>query len=354
MVKIYSEKEYIDRSGLPAKVLRIIGVPIYTMKISKGWRKHKYLLGLLKIREKDWTKEYYSLGIRIFRREDKFKKLEILNNNINNKIIKNINEKYEILNRKIDDIFYNASVLTQVPIIHKYFGNYKRIHENENIIIFACGPTVNIYDNEIEGKYIGINGAVRIKDDLDYLFLTDKFVQDATLNEEIDAYKGNNCKKFYSVLPLRRTKGIDSNRLPQINLYNSNANIFMYEDAYESKWAVELEVEAFGDFGGTVFAALQFALYTHPKKIYLVGCDCSNGYAYSSNINYSYSHQIRHYEMFKNFVAQSYPDVEIISVNPIGLKGMFKDVYTQKYLDQNLDVKMGLGSNMEVLAGVYV
>ena len=34
----------------------------------------------------------------------------------------------------------------------------------------------------------------------------------------------------------------------------------------------------------------------------------------------------------KDFVAMFYPDVEIISINPVGLKGLFKDVYTKEYL----------------------
>ena len=30
-----------------------------------------------------------------------------------------------------------------------------------------------------------------------------------------------------------------------------------------------------------------------------------------------------------------YPDTEIISINPIGLKGIFKDVYTEDFLNDN-------------------
>jgi len=35
----------------------------------------------------------------------------------------------------------------------------------------------------------------------------------------------------------------------------------------------------------------------------------------------------------KKFAALHYPDTEIISVNPVGLKGMFHDMYTESYLD---------------------
>ena len=34
---------------------------------------------------------------------------------------------------------------------------------------------------------------------------------------------------------------------------------------------------------------------------------------------------IEAYKKFKQFAQKYYPDVEIISINPVGLKGLFKD-----------------------------
>ena len=34
---------------------------------------------------------------------------------------------------------------------------------------------------------------------------------------------------------------------------------------------------------GTTFSALQFILHGNPKRIFLVGCDCSAGYAYGGD-----------------------------------------------------------------------
>ncbi|GHV21941.1 hypothetical protein FACS189494_08050 [Spirochaetia bacterium] len=39
------------------------------------------------------------------------------------------------------------------------------------------------------------------------------------------------------------------------------------------------------------------------------------------------------WEIFRNFIEIFYPDVEIISVNPVGLKGMFDDIYTNSCED---------------------
>lgn len=87
-------------------------------------------------------------------------------------------------------------------------------------------------------------------------------------------------------------------------------------------------------FYSVAFQALNFAAYTYPKKLYLVGCDCSNsGYFDGSkqlfaNVNL----WIKGYQKFKLFMEHFYPDTEIISINPIGLKGIFKDVYTEDFL----------------------
>jgi hypothetical protein len=42
--------------------------------------------------------------------------------------------------------------------------------------------------------------------------------------------------------------------------------------------------------------------------------------------------------MFRDFVNKNYEQNEIISVNPVGLKGMFKEVYTQSYLNEHPEI----------------
>ena len=80
------------------------------------------------------------------------------------------------------------------------------------------------------------------------------------------------------------------------------------------------------------FPALTFALWTNPKRIYLVGCDCADvGYSKIENkspdvLNASV-HKIKTgWNAFKEFACKNYPNTKIISINPIGLKGMFSDI----------------------------
>ena len=84
-----------------------------------------------------------------------------------------------------------------------------------------------------------------------------------------------------------------------------------------------------------------FALWTNPKKIYLVGCDCSGGYFDDLKFKISRGKLIKSWKKVGRFAKLNYPDTEIISVNPIGLKGLFKDVYTKDFAE-TLDSKDGL------------
>lgn len=76
------------------------------------------------------------------------------------------------------------------------------------------------------------------------------------------------------------------------------------------------------------------------KKIYLVGCDASNnGYYYNNDLNYlDLTRVLLGWNKIKEFKDIYYPNTEIISINPVGLKGLFdKDVYTKDgvYVDEN-------------------
>ena len=99
------------------------------------------------------------------------------------------------------------------------------------------------------------------------------------------------------------------------------------------------------DFYSVSFGALQFAIWTHPKRIYLVGLDTvPNGSFDGRQNSYNFSEMLHGYLLFKEFIAMRFPEIDIISVNPIGLKGLFHDVYTSSYLSQHKEIQ-----NVEIL-----
>jgi hypothetical protein len=67
--------------------------------------------------------------------------------------------------------------------------------------------------------------------------------------------------------------------------------------------------------------------------LYLAGCDCSNNGCFykaeSAGADGSNTLEIdrlvQGYVWFKKFARRYYPETEIISLNPVGLRGMFVD-----------------------------
>ncbi|MCD7780642.1 MAG: hypothetical protein LUH05_08230 [Candidatus Gastranaerophilales bacterium] len=99
---------------------------------------------------------------------------------------------------------YKKRVLAQVKPLHKAFAPYRRINEGKSVVLLACGSTIKKFVPVKDVIYVGVNGALRFNIPLDYLFLTDLIKNDKTVNDEIDNYSGNDCKKFYAILPQRR------------------------------------------------------------------------------------------------------------------------------------------------------
>lgn len=99
-------------------------------------------------------------------------------------------------------------------------------------------------------------------------------------------------------------------------------------------------------FYSIAFQAIHFALFTNAKRIYLVGCDCTNaGYFDGSKqrlsdlvAKTSVPHWLDGYQKVKAFVERFYPDTEIISVNPMGLRGLYSDVYTDDFIADHPEI----------------
>lgn len=291
---------------------------------------------IIKVKKDENSKRIYFCGIEIYKQKTcNFKTKHYF-------LGVKYSESYEInpIIKELEDIKYNLPIQVQAPIVHAYLQKYRNCNQDKDVVIVACGPTVNYYNPISNAKHLSINRAVVFdKIEFDYAFLTDNFSTNDT-NIMVDNYIGNDCEKFYCLIPERRFKQIkhltNCAQIPMYNYLNSQANILLLEDVVSHKWARELSFEPLGDFEGTVFSALQFLLYTHPRKIYLVGCDETQGYFYDNDkqevkVN-DYSLNI--WKSFKKFADYEYPDVEIVSLNPIGLKGLFNDMYTEAYINE--------------------
>lgn len=251
---------------------------------------------------------------------------------------------YDRLHRLIfGDLEYRLYRLNQYNIetekLHeRTFRPFKNKHNGQDIVIVACGPSAVNYKPISGAIHIAINRATRFTNiDFDYLFIEDGGPKLRDFVDEMNAYqnKGKTCQKFYGIQsPDIRATGnvISESDAILANASRYHTDCFTKYRGFTAEFAFDITTRAFGSFGSTVFSALQFALWTNPKRIYLVGCDCTaTGHFYNkSESTYLNQNQLRNgYLTLKKFVASYYPTTEIISINPVALKGMFSDIYQQ-------------------------
>ncbi len=291
--------------------------------------------------------------------EAKINLLDIKSDNINNrlnnseKIDKNfntINEKInnqdkkllsieDNLNKKMpEQISQKISQGLSTAFLHqKTFSKYKNIHQGKEVVLLATGPTLNQYEPIKNAIHVGVNSAFMFdKVKLDYLFMLD---YQANKKHIIKAnnYERNTCKKFYGLFKNKSLLNIPENEADIANAqrYYINDNDFNYNEQIN----YDISTNSLACFWSVIFQATQFALYTNPEKIYLVGCDCnSSGHFNSSKSNFKSEtsaemHLIKMndgWKKIKEFAQIYYSNTEIVSINPVGLKGLFKDIYTEE------------------------
>ncbi|EGY4797931.1 glycosyltransferase [Campylobacter coli] len=241
-------------------------------------------------------------------------------------INKKIMQKLVGIENKVSNLKANI----QAACIHPgIFAKYKNIFENQEIVIVGTGPSANLYKNPIKNTiHIGLNRAFMLENiKLDYLFINDAIHPEGDF--ELRKFINNNpdCKIFLGLLPDRFLNSQTHYRHHPNLLHYSHISPYIME--YAHIWGYDISYEAIGDFGNVAFSALQFACFTNPSKIYLVGCDCSSGHFYENDfyMNHSLEHNVKTWNKIKTIVNKFYSHMEIISINPIGLKGLFKDIY---------------------------
>jgi lipopolysaccharide biosynthesis glycosyltransferase len=230
-----------------------------------------------------------------------------------------LNEKFARLN------YYNETLSVAQKLHQQVFSKYKNVNKGKCVVLVATGPSLNDFKPINDAIYLGVNKAFQYeKVKFDYLFLQD---YSGPTPNYIDDFCKYNAKKFL---------GITSDYLlPQCIIpakYGDFEGVERFCVAHpteKSNFTYDISTLPFGDFYSIVFPAMQFLLWTNPSKIYLVGCDCNqSGYANSNQKNLLYINKvIDGWEKMKKFAKAYYPDTEIISINPVGLKGVFKDEY---------------------------
>lgn len=224
------------------------------------------------------------------------------------------------------------------------FSKYKNIYQGKDIVVVGSGPTLHNYTMLKDAIHIGVNHTFTVdKLNLDYLFIQDylnlnKTEQEKNSQKIANNYHKDTCKKMYGVHYLERIN------IPEENVCEANAERYyflnhFYPSTPYATFSSDITTRPLNEWGSVIFAAMEFALYTHPKRIFLVGCDCTaKGHIYWKDRNASelvYDRIYYGWERIKDFAHFHYPDTEIISINPVRLKGLFTDVYTESYVNSH-------------------
>ncbi len=216
------------------------------------------------------------------------------------------------------------------------FLEFKYCHTGKSVVIVATGPSMKYYKQLPGMPHIGVNAAFKNENiKLDYYFTTDY----ENRNGWFQDLKNYDFIKFFG----QYSNGIfrDRFQIPEQIVQENHARKF-FQGAPSEDIHINIEYYPLMGFYSIAFQALHFALYTNAKNIYLVGCDCSaDGYFDGTKQIADVTQPggipiwVKGYQKLKEFAERFYPETEIISINPVGLKGLFRDVYTESYLEDH-------------------
>lgn len=239
-----------------------------------------------------------------------------------------------ILHQMLNDINrINQQNISTALMHQKTFGPFKNVNRGKDVVVVGCGPSVNDYVPVAGAVHIGVNAAHRNKKiAFDYLFQQDKG-PGREMMDSLNAYAPDGkCVKFYGIYNEPSWGCMHSTESDVI----AGGGLRYRTDSIdwcgpsETHFSLDIATCPLADYGTVVFSALQFALWTNPKRILLVGCDCTpSGHFYQAGekTGLSLGRIFYGYRQFKLFAEHFYPGTEIISVNPVGLKGYFRDWY---------------------------
>lgn len=234
----------------------------------------------------------------------------------------------------LTDIYMPAMVQHQ-----KVFPKYKGINRGRTVVAVGTGPTLDYY-NPISGAvHMGMNNAI-YREDIKYDYYFNAHYDDQSEELFKKVLEQDDLVKFFVIyyrskdtfIPeyLREQKGVET---IYVDSYDYDLYGSRFENARKFVFPLDISVSPIKSYGTTFYGMFQFALWTHPEKIYIVGADCSKGYARCANdasvIDHSW--MVRPWRKLAEFAKMNYPDIEIIALNPVGAKGIFKDEYTAGY-----------------------
>ena len=217
------------------------------------------------------------------------------------------------------------------------FDDYKGAFQGRDVVIVASGPTLDYYEPIPDAIHIGVNaviGSDRIPHDIHF---AQDFGGGGGLERVLRLYDNGRvpkeCKLFLGLVARTPYRGIEASESFAMRL---GATRYFKEIAPSQAIYRDIRFHPLMDFYTVVFSALHFALFTTPRRIYLVGCDTSYFGHFDGSPQRETDEQVRKYltnrlqgyRRAREFARTWYTETEIISVNPVNLAGLFADTFT--------------------------
>ncbi|MBR3251959.1 MAG: hypothetical protein IKF80_09655 [Erysipelotrichaceae bacterium] len=245
-----------------------------------------------------------------------------------------------LINRKISNKAYITTINVAASICNnETFKAFKNCNMGRKIALCGAGPSLNDYIPIEDCIHVALNRALlneRIK--YDY-FIGDDWDGIDFFQDELLDFKGI---KFFGHQIGTYKREIPESFSIKCNAKRYYTDTYIFGDGFDSRFVADIDKMAIGNMPNIALSAMQILLFTNPKIIYLVGCDASKGHYVQPKkltkeriethekdlaIAVSANKTIKKWLELKEFANAFYPDTKIVSINPVGLKGIFEDEY---------------------------
>ena len=252
------------------------------------------------------------------------------------------------LKQLVMDILYRnwsmeTKLISAAMLNRDTFLPYKNFCQGKReIVVCGAGPSLRNYQPIDGALHIALNRAFLYeKVKFDFIFAQD-YDGIKMVTKELKNYKGNQCVKLLGLSDVGK-KEIPESYAIQCGAKRFATDSFIFHNGYRSEFVTDLAFRPIGGMPNLGMSVLQFALYMNPSRIYLAGCDMSGTHFANGNQTAGELKKERRelhacwvddrekllnkWREIRAAAKRYYPDIEIVSVNPEGLKGVFRDFY---------------------------
>lgn len=196
-------------------------------------------------------------------------------------------------------------------LLYCMFEKYKDIHKGEPAYLMGSGPTVrDFFPDGPDGIYVGINEIFlipSIREKLNYLMTEKQHPDLDALPEDLVVF---HC---------------DTVSMSKPNSFRYREYITELNESFEGTNEKILKRMRSSSM---IFHGFYLALLLGCNPIHLVGCDCTEDKFHPTEEKYLYRRTIPGWRYIKGHIAENYPHVKIINVNPKKLVDLFPSIYT--------------------------